>query len=170
MKRQWDRLRSGLFVPKLLKRLHRDEEGGFHPTGNWFGCSCEEVLWCTINCDGGGPEQFQVVISDLANDSCSDCADFNDTFVLDRVGEGVISPCIWRYTFPSAICGRTSVSLGVGGGGLSVFVFLGNPEHWIKQYVSKVNCKSLNNESLSWDPFVGPVCDGAASSCLVTAL
>jgi hypothetical protein len=74
-------------------------------------------------CDCGGPEQFQVVVSGVGNDACSDCGSFNNTYILDRGQSpggrdcavdgqivGTQTYCVWTYDLPATICSTSLVS------------------------------------------------------------
>jgi hypothetical protein len=73
------------------------------------GC-CAGAPCAACNC--GGPTQFQVVVSGVADDSCSECDQFDNTYVLDRgssacTTEGTVganTTCNWSYALPSTIC------------------------------------------------------------------
>jgi len=94
-KQGWEKLKSGLYAPPLLTRLHRDQQGLA-----WFPC-CGD---CVCNdCSGTTPSQLQIAFTGYSNNGCSNCADFNDTFICDCVS-GLQNPCYWRYIFPEDVC------------------------------------------------------------------
>ena len=74
----------------------------------WFPC-------CTCTrCDGGHPQQFSILVSNVTNKGCEDCDDYNGTFVLDYAGTFPSGTCTWVYTFPETVCDADIYRLNVG--------------------------------------------------------
>lgn len=104
LRRRWNRLKSGLYVPPFLKRLHEDQRGLWYP---YCGEECE-------HCSGTAPAQWQVVTANIADDTCADCdPDLNDTWILDQdadISSSLVPVgCAYSYTLPSAICDVTCI-------------------------------------------------------------
>ena len=111
---------SGLLLPRLGFANENDQP---YPCDECCieedpGVDCEE-LTCI---DGDKPSQFQVVIAGITNDTCSDCDDLNDTYILDFKGLGFENTCgtdlggdcLYEYVFPSTVCGIERIILGLG--------------------------------------------------------
>lgn len=83
----WRQLASGLYVPPLLHRYP-----GF-PCGG-CGCGCTSL-----------PDEVEVIIANLQDDNCTDCTNFNDTFIAAfDAGRSDFRNCFWVHTFPSTEC------------------------------------------------------------------
>lgn len=78
------------------------------------GCSCED-------CSGTEHAQYSVQLFSFTNNTCSDCADLNTTFVLDKDLTGLCAAgnsyddhpcCCWAYYFPDEEpCGAYRLTL-----------------------------------------------------------
>jgi hypothetical protein len=148
-----------------------------------YPCCCEkEEEECTA-CDGGkAPTEYQVEIAGIVNGTCGDCTDLNDTYVLEWVEQsGAI--CYWEYVLPAPICNVVAILLGVDGTLDKVFVQLMQqtyPDGLLhivataeKSFGVDVPCMDLDAEAIGAFTFQFPYatdCDGAASTCAVTAL
>ena len=65
----------------------QDEEGSGSGSGGT----------CTF-CSGDSPSQYQVVISGIANDRCSECNNLNGTWIVSRYACGLVRACCqWDY-------------------------------------------------------------------------
>ena len=165
-KPEWAKLASGLFVPPYLK---------FAP---WYPCpDC-----CGTNCihcqTGTAPNQYQIVVAGVGNASCSDCGDFNATWVVDFAGiDG--HPCLWTYTLSSTICTATILSIEFFNPGspqngsvlvaFEVSLFGTRALHFLKTNVfgAPMDCE-LSSFSVG-----GPAssqCNISGATCTVTAL
>src|SRR5262245_34739064 len=79
----------------------------------------------------GAPDQWQVVISGVTNNSCPTCTNINGTYILSWV-----SSCTWRATL--GVCTLVSVWLTItrnSDGTVNIRVSLGgggsSPDHWL---------------------------------------
>lgn len=91
---------------------------------------CCECLWCT----GPMPPEMTVSISDIVNDSCTDCGDLNgdytvtldvryftlardvnfDTNQTDKTRIVKWRDCQWTYTLPTPVCGIDQIVVFYG--------------------------------------------------------
>jgi hypothetical protein len=126
LRRKWDRLKSGLYIPPFLKRLHKDEFGGWPPCPDCCGSGPAEC-----GCDEPAPNQAQIVLAGFGGSG--DCADLNDTYVTDET-----STCWYQYSFSPRIeyVDRIRVFLHPISTNLRVTVYLdlyeGVPLGWIE--------------------------------------
>lgn len=63
------------------------------------GCSCCAPPPCTP-CTTKNPSKIRITIAGAANGSCSSCADYNTSILLDYSGI-----CFWSYSFAEGPCG-----------------------------------------------------------------
>lgn len=110
LRRKWRRLRSGLYVPSLLRRLHEDERGAWFP-----GCKAAVVPDCTA-CKGGvHPTELTVTLADIANGGdCTTCTNANDDWTVPAFGSCTELPDAedhqqYKDTFSVTICDDTSL-------------------------------------------------------------
>lgn len=80
LQRKWRRLRSGLYVPPLLRRLHKDERGAWFP-----GCR-EGSEDCTACKDGIHPAELTVTFAGITNDECEECLQVNTGWTIPIFG------------------------------------------------------------------------------------
>lgn len=73
------------------------------------GCRCCNLCrWCTSSPPTG---RFQVTLPTITNGTCSSCAGYAGTYVLDFLIDGTSDPptnfqsCFWNYDIPSPLCG-----------------------------------------------------------------
>ena len=120
---------------------------------------------------------FQIDLAGIANGSCTDCADANNSYIVRRVQPD--SQCVWGYGFVD-LCGGTdsywvAMTVGTGlaqvllapvpivGGGAAIV-------SWRSESVTP-DCTTWNDEDI---PFFldepTPHCQGDSSTCKVTAL
>lgn len=140
---------------------------------------CEQALQC-IRCNTGTtPLTWKVVISGVSNDSCTECATANGTFIVPSQ----VATCEWRlggadgpYLFCSDIVQLRVVITNPGGGDVRIQVYWsrGGPTFysiaWSKTYTgsgSPIDCE-LTDEDIPYD--TSDVCDVSGSTCTITAL
>jgi len=144
------------------KILTADGKVASHEDCCCCGCTCE-------NCLDTAPCCFKVVIADMAEGTCGDCADLNKTYYLPQISG---TPCTWKLTdvcTPFA-CDPTEMTLEVllDGSDYKIRVTLG--EHiWEKNYgEDKPDCCSLVAEALTHTTSGGD-CDSSSATCAITA-
>lgn len=140
-------------------------------------------------CDGPGPIQWQVVIAGFTNNTCSDCNDFNGTFILNFVSEAdqgtpcTLVDCVWEYEIPGGLCGNpgfpvTALVLHIFSNppGDVRFITVGHrgicqlDTRWQKDYApDKPVCLDLVDESIPLDLPQAGWCAGGPT-CVITAL
>ena len=137
------------------------------------------------------PSTLQIVISGIANSSCTECGNLNGTFVTDSFTETAFL-CRWLYTFsathycagldcPATPCtncttGTNSVlaTIGQSLGNYTLTVVFGSEFRSFKTTFAGPNppdCTSWSGESLP--PVAGTdcgLCDFSSATCEVTAL
>lgn len=137
-------------------------------------CGGAACIFCT---SGTVADELEVTIAGLANGTCSNCGDLNDTYILQSVGE-VPAGCCWTYEF-SETCGWDQivacishpiasdyfleVSFGRVAGAAFVVTYLKN--------------LGSDRPSCNWSALDVPVtaqvedpCDDDSSTCTVTSL
>ena len=150
-KRVWDRLKSGIYVPPLLKRVHRDEDGG------WYPCCTGDGRECPY-CSGIVPAQFSVVVPDLYKGigACNECDELEGTYIVDWY-EYEDPWCVYYYELPATICTVNAVWVELGEGPNAVlYLRTGSPPtkgdtvlSWTRIVGSLPElCSSWDNESL----------------------
>lgn len=86
---------------------------GRHPTGLWlprtfyspgYPCCCPEPCACS-RCDGPYPQSYSITLAGISDDLCSDCTDYNDTFVVE-CDRRQLGDCAFDFTFDPVPCGR----------------------------------------------------------------
>jgi len=89
------------------------------------GCCCDAIE-CTC-CDPSDdvPDELQVTISGLSDNTCDDCDDLNGVYILPVSVDPVFSPavCIWKYVFSSEVCGVDYIAVILYGASVSYVVF-----------------------------------------------
>ena len=165
---RWKRLASGLYVPPLLR---------FAPG---YPC-CERG--CQF-CSGSTPEEFQVVISNMANQNCEHCADYDGTYVLPLNPEVLPLNCNWIYWFPGEDpCGATGSHIGLGlydaGGGEAYFqggLIHGDSSPFYsvwqdtENWELPVDCRAVTDHELPLAGDYSQICDSSAATFIITAL
>ncbi len=159
----------------------------------WFPCCVGTGTGTVCVCDDCGtanlvPDEWQVVMSGIVDDVCSDCdsgldgTGFNDTFVLGNCQIGAFDVCLWYYELPSTTCQADYVLLTLKENTPGNWFFAvwaadslapSNPANkefsFSKNYAARPDCGGLSGESLS--PDLSPTqCDISSATCLVTAL
>jgi hypothetical protein len=170
---KWKELKSGLYVPAFLKRLHENEFGGWQPCPEC--CTCKE-------CSDGGPASFQVVVSGVVDSGCSNCDEnFNGPFVVTRAGAAALfgssDPCWWAYEFDPAPCNPESGGNAYALQFIAGVMYLNLYTHdkfwytrWRKTYATRPACKDFVDEDLPFHSNSGGICNGSASTAEITAL
>lgn len=169
LRRKWRRLRSGLYIPPLLWRLHQNEIGAL-----WYPCCGDQGDNCDLCIDSDAPSQVQVVLAGIAEDTCGSCDSLNGTYVLTQQA----NPCYWRYILPSVICGVYDVRAVVydqGGGNTRVQTGVTTGVGWYIEYRKDVtglaDCMNWSNYDVPWSgDGVGFTCDGSSSTSKLTTL
>lgn len=161
--RKWNRLATGLYVPPLL---------GFAGPG-WYPCCL--VALCSM-CSDATPLQLQVVIANMANLVCNDCADLDATYVLDWVAESG-NICYWRYLFPENICKYKHIQAEIWTFGASVSwrVYLQDKNlfqnhYWLRQMDDQGDPITCQVTDLAIPYWQGASDCTAAGTCVITAL
>jgi len=139
-------------------------------------CTPAECAWCSAGSYGGK----RVVISGMANGSCSDCANMDGTYILAHASSPG-STCNWNDSVSDTLCtSATTVTaiLTAQNTGANTYVnFLMNTGFGVHQWrldtgsSSPTNCSGWSSTSL---PFLstsaGGQCDSTSATCLVTSL
>jgi hypothetical protein len=174
LRRTWRRLRSGLYVPPLLHRLHRDQRGAWYPC-----CPAPDCAGCL----GGGtnaPDEVQVTLAGIVDDGCGNghCSSLNTDYVLGQIPGNL---CDYNYTFGSGICSPATTSLKLGflgiAGSYKILINLGGVgpvvlATWGTDWLDEpFNCKNLSGYSVPFASQYGSTnCDYTSSSASVTSL
>lgn len=118
------------------------------------------------------PESIQVVISGIANNSCTSCGSFNGTFVLDFVPSLAPALCVWRYYFPSAVCLVDFIQLNMNNGLLTLYITQNSPPNASVSLsgAGSTNCATWSGVSLSPPGGSPALCVMTGASATVTAL
>ena len=142
----------------------------------WYPC-------CDISCDycdpaDSAPEELKVVFTGIANNDCTECTNYNDTFILRFDRYNTNSDCEWNYTGTDTICGETDqpeifavvkqyggnyvwqVQLTVNSSNIYTF-------QWDSGGSTKFNCST--KRTLSPTLSAGTKCDTSGASCTVEA-
>lgn len=151
-------------------------------------CKCCGEPECFGRCQGGTVPsgEVQITLAGIVNDGCSNCNNYNGTFVLSY---GPLH-CGYVYAFPNLFCDYDEpmhtdmLSCGFGyspgvGTGFQVLLYTGGGFWHLRWYLemddeSPVNCTSLLN-NVSVPPFpknmnYTEACDHSSSTCMATAL
>lgn len=152
----------------------------FCPLFFWPTCACCGTV-CP-QCSAGTPQQFQVDVTGFANDTCTDCANIDGTWIL-AIGNnclGVTGTCAWHYDASGPLCGdvfcmdvivsqvpfssdrqvRYAAVVGV----VAIVEF-------IKTYTgTRPDCESLSSTDLPFSSNLQTNCDGSGATVLITAL
>jgi hypothetical protein len=173
--------RLNLFVIMALVWLNRNNHVVLRST-LVFTCSTCPCVGCE-NCSPQAQPEIQLVISGVANSTCTGCSTLNGTFILRNEGSNYSDYCIWEYNpsggttcsdFTNLRCqfdvdGDIEVNWeGVGTiewfsiTGLTTFGTTGP---------GGFNCSTINNFSIPYSITLGTTqCIGTGSSCRLTAL
>lgn len=138
------------------------------------GCACC-VSPCTY-CATDAADQVQLVISGVADASCTDCTGWNNTYILDRYTLGG-DFCYWEVAASDG-CGWTVVALNIDdiiGVYATVFHPSGTPRAmgWRSKLAGYDDCGGWSSFNL---PYVAPtfpaqtLCSANSSTALLTAL
>ena len=127
-------------------------------------------------CSTDAPAQVQLVISGNSNNSCTDCGNWNNTYILDRYTSGG-NYCYWEVDASDG-CGWTKVSLDINnviGTYATVFHPSGTPRAmgWRSIAAGYDDCANWSSFQLSYVAPTFPaqtLCTSLASLCDVTAL
>lgn len=171
LRRKWSRLRSGLYVPPLLRRLHRDERGLWYPCCTEGGGPCD-------HCVGTTPTDLLVDLVGIVEGSCGSCGQFDDDTYTLTWREAAGGTCYWGYEFPSALCAIDGLmaTLAESGGTYYLTIRLVSPYpsggtkcDFRAEYDPKPDCSSWSNEECPHldSPFF--TCDASSASAFVTA-
>ena len=142
-------------------------------------CCCDEVC-----CSGGKPTDLEVGLSGIGSAICSMsvCDHFNGTFTLAARAFGQIDgedincalavSCCWGYFLPSSWCSMQGVFAYIKGTIITIGVTGVSPGVFRIKWSVDMGDTNCNNMSSVNVPYVGDDgwCDGAASTCTVTAL
>ena len=66
----------------------------------WYPCCCDDGVPAYVECaycDGTGdnaPQYMTVELAGIANDECTECDNYNGTYVLENI---ITNPCYWRW-------------------------------------------------------------------------
>jgi len=140
-------------------------------------CCCGGGSDC-LRCESGtAPQQIEVVITGVTNNFCSDCDDWNDTWILDFVTISADDLCRWEYIIDPTSCSATFIDgriLNVGGNAQFIIAFRSPPTvlqgSWKSNVVgSPIDCSDLAALSFSAQP-IGFPCNEDSSTCVVTSL
>jgi len=140
------------------------------------GCCCAGV--CDY-CTGTSPDQIAVTFSGITNDSCVDCGNLNDTFILDRSSPSAL--CSWYLDISgngwctAGTCLLYDISVGYGPPGLSVRINYYGIDCidtgfllWLLSGTSHP-CGGSNNVPFSLRSGLIP-CSGVSSTCTMEAV
>jgi hypothetical protein len=129
------------------------------------------------------PTQYQLVVANIAEGTCGDCASLNGTFTLDCTSR----PCYWLYAFPTSLCSGAHGSYQIvmaesivdGNTYLNAVVDTAatvpgtnTKIPWRKQKATSggsFNCSAVSSESLTRSINLSN-CDYNTSTAVVTAL
>ena len=182
MRRNWERLKSGLYVPPFLKRLHRDQRGLWYPCCNGNGgVSCP-------GCIDKAPLQWKVVIDDVIDEDCANCQLYNATWYPDFVTAGPYS-CLWSVDGVGDVCPglgdhgnpvRMQVLTGIAGGKYYLMVqptmgtSVGGPgvDDWYYEQDTAIDCLGIRNFDMTpyyRDSEPQDACDITGASCTISA-
>lgn len=106
--------------------------------------------------DGYGPSGYSIAISGMSNNGCTDCANFNGTFAVDRATD-----CFGQIVVPGNVCATTAFIswqlVDIPADGWYIQVRLrwtrggsDNLVYYRGTYASTVQCWSLNNAALAY--------------------
>jgi hypothetical protein len=148
-------------------------------------CSTCPCAGCN-NCSPQAQPEMQLVISGVTNSTCTGCSTLNGTFILRNAGPTFFAYCTWEYN-PSG--GTTCADfdylycqLGANGGVTANWEAAAGPTQmrWGTDFLfttlppstaSPFNCSTATNLSLAYvGTFSTTDCNGANSSCLISAL
>lgn len=173
-RRTWRKLKSGLYVPPFLKRLHRDEVGG------WFPC-CREgppdycgTFPCYQCVDNIAPDWIQIYFTGVVNQNRDDC-----TTIFEDYKKFIISsddpPDGWHYKYvwepPNYEYNYLLVVIGV----LQLIAritFHGTPYSYIefsKSYDDPPDCWHWEDEELAFVEDTSPWCSAPEGKAFVTS-
>jgi len=111
----------------------------------------------------------------MANDFCSDCEEYDGTYVLRKHAGFPIPICIWEYEISEPPCQMDAIRLSIFWSTIRTkYVIrvdlLGGDPAWAAEFANKPDCASLSNYELPWDHDDYNVCDGTVCTCTITAL
>lgn len=160
----------------------------------WFPCC--GPLTCDEHCSDVVPTTWQVVLADIVDDSCADCdsglggSGFNDTWVVSRGNAAseefchdiIPGSCVWSYDFSETICTAVSLHLVLYNPGFPTFfgVFVQITTNnvacaastiiqWEVGFDDQQDCEAISGLDVPFD-LHGSQCNGASSTCTITAL
>jgi hypothetical protein len=172
-------------------QLHKDGTlGGSYPDPGQsqlpFDASSGTVsatfVGCCYSCDDSTPDEYQVTIGGVANSTgCTDCVDFNGTYVLSRIND-----CTWNLCAtpdnPPTCSGQAVNSIGVtlstNGDDVQVYVrgyqdtecLNEISEAWFNETVGSDLRQNCEHAAQSVSRVTMPsFCDWSAATCTVTA-
>lgn len=175
---RWLRQASGLFVPRQFAGKWR-----FQPCAL---CCSSSGEGCTY-CSGSPPDAFRVVIANIAESTCGNCALLNATYILTYPAGSYYhypsATCFWYYDLPTPVCNveeiwlffsdnrwpaeLNAIEVLLRNHNVSVLTYL----NFLKSHISKPACDGFNNTAIPLKSTVaGTGCDLSSATCVVTAL
>lgn len=162
----------------------------------WPGCPCCGGP-CPDYCSDDGPAEYEVVLSGMADDLCTDCGNLDGTYVLDRDSiTNFLCPgnveCAWANSAPDGpttgvgVCTYpitiTCLSLVIQSStviSVALTVYKQGPGiytegySWKKTFGSDIDCSGLSGEDIPYESDCGLancLCDPSGATVEVTAL
>ena len=171
LRKKWSRLRSGLYVPPLLRRVHRDERG------LWYPCCSDGGPVACAGCTGNAPAEFDVTFSGLVNRVCNSCPSYDGTYRV-TYQSGSPTACFYQYAVPAGSCdidyvdfllskflsptrGRMDVYIGTGG---YYALFRYDPG-------TLIDCMNLSSQVAAHAAtHASAACDGSSATCSISSV
>jgi hypothetical protein len=141
----------------------------------WAGCPC-----CGLSCSGclGGsaPEEFEVELAGFGAGNCTDCADLNGIYTLQRAPDLELFDCVWAITLDPDVCGIDEIQLHIREDMIIIDLWSGAAD--VIQYEwpnpdyppDEVDCQNLSALDIPWDGDPYAPCQPDLTTAAVTTV
>lgn len=158
--------RSGLWIPQPLRM------------SPGYPCCCEkeECVDCEYCDDSCGPQEFEIILSGIVNESppsggCTGCALFDDTYIVTLHP----SACVWNESWSSTgICPSDEdivlrIEISVAAISVSAETTYSGAMYWELTISTPYDCLGISNLDIPVGTDLSS-CDHSSSTCTMTAL
>lgn len=138
-----------------------------------YKCCCPAD--CSFCNSGTVPDQYQVELSGISNQGCSDCTTLDGTYIIDRT-----AACVWSQAVSPAVCTFILIQVRQDSVLQETTVNFADPGLFgLKQIMwskaggaSTIDCDAFSATDIPADVAddTSPDCDNGSSTCLLTAL
>ena len=172
MNPQWERRKSGLYLPPMTPQIPLGSMMAWYPCGK--PCSgFTPGLPCGRCTTGTTPSQLLVVISGFENGTCETCDVLNGNYVVTQDPD---HPCVYNYYGEVDVCDEGTIWLTFGlvsyppGYGCSLNTEESNMAFFHTAYSGTIDCSAISDLNIELSYAVNPKCGGDNIECHVSSL